>query len=336
MAVNIVIFDDIEDEVVFFSQLLTKAGYRVISTHKEFELLEIINAQYPALILLNALIKDMDSYLICERIKLLEQGKNIPIIFINRDQSYFEPEKMFNSGGVDYINYPTSETEVLTRVKTQLKIKDLEAQLREKNRQIQKIIPHYKKLQITLEQAKISLEKCLILEPITKLPNRSRFEEILNQEWLRCSRERVSASDLSTTNISLILCMINDFDQYRENYGEKLAENCLEMVTEEIKNNAKRPADLVAFYEPEKFVILLPNTDQEGAQKVAQIIQKTIQELQIPHPYSSISEYITVTMGVATGIPTQALPAKKLLEVTEKALKQALKQEGEAIVIDSF
>ena len=236
MTVNIVIFDGIEDEVVFFSQLLTEAGYRVISTYQEFELLEIIKAQHPALILIDALIKDLDSYVICEKIKLLEQGKNIPIIFINRDRSYFEPEKMFNSGGVDYINYPFSKIEVLTKVKNQLKIKDLEAQLRAKNRQIQKIIPHYKKLQIALEQAKISLEKCLILEPVTKLPNRSRFEEILNQEWLRCSRERVSASDLSTTNISLILCMINDFDQYRENYGKQLAENCLEMIAEKYQN----------------------------------------------------------------------------------------------------
>ena len=153
---------------------------------------------------------------------------------------------------------------------------------------------------------------------------------------MRCSRERISSSDLSATNISLILCIINDFDQYRENYGEKLAENCLEMVTEDIKNNAKRPADLVAYYEPEKFVILLPNTDQKGAKKVAQIIQKKIQELQIPHPYSNISEYITVTMGVATGIPTPALPAQELFEVAEEALAQALKQGGEAIVIDSF
>ncbi len=298
MAVNIVIFDQVEAEVEFLAQLLTESGYQVICTDKEFDLLEIIDAQHPALILINASIKDMDSYLICKKIKLLEKGKNIPIIFINRDQDYFEPEKMFHSGGVDYLNYPCSEIEVLTRIKTQLKIKDLELQLQQKNNQY--------------------------------------FNEVLKQEWLRCSRERISFSDLSATNISLILGVINDFAQYQENYEKELAENCLKMVAENISNNAKRPADLVVFYEPEKFAVLLPNTDQEGAKKVAHIIQKSIQELQIPHPYSSISEYITLTMGVATGIPTPALPAQELFEVAEQALAQALKQGGEAIVIDSF
>ena len=338
MVVNIVIVDDLEDEIEFFSQLFTKAGYQVISTNRELELLEIINGQpaAPDLILINGLTKDIDCYFICKKIKFLERGKNIPIIFINRDKSYFKPERMFESGGVDYINYPSSETEVLVKVKTQLKIKDLEAQLRKKNSQIQNIIPHCKNLETALEQAKAELEKCIISEPITKLPNRSRFEEILHQEWLRCSRERISFSDLSGTNISLILCQINDFTQYQENYGEQLAKNCLKMVAETIKKNAKRPADLVAVYESENFAILLPNTDQEGAKKVAQIVKEKIQELQILHPYSSVSEYITVTMGVATGIPTQALPAKSLVEAAEKALEQALKQGGEAIVTDSF
>jgi diguanylate cyclase (GGDEF)-like protein len=336
MAVNIVILDDIQDEVEFFSQLLAEAGYQPIGTDNEFELLEIIDTQTPGLILINTLIKELDSYSLCQKIKLLEKGKDIPILFLNRYRRYFEPEKIFNSGGADYINYPFSEVEVLAKVKTHLKIKDLEAQLQEKNRQLQKIIPHYQKLQISLEKAQAQVGKFSSLDPLTKLINRPRFEEVLHREWLRSSRERISFSDLYGTNISLILCQINDFAQYQENYEQELAENCLNMVAETIRKSARRPADLVAFYEGEKFAILLPNTDGEGAEKVAQLITDDIKQLQIPHPYSKISEYITVSMGVATGTPTSALPARELIEVAERALEKAVTQEREGIVIDNF
>jgi diguanylate cyclase (GGDEF)-like protein len=135
----------------------------------------------------------------------------------------------------------------------------------------------------------------------------------------------------------LIIAKINDFEQYKQHYQQDLASNCLKLVADTIKQIVKRPADLIAFYEEEKFAILLPNTDQNGAERVAEIIIDKLKELQIPHNYSSISDYVSLSMGVATGIPTQALPANILIDVAEKALEEALKQERkEAIFVDSF
>lgn len=339
MSTKIFILDKIRDEISFFRELLEKTGYQVISRDDDYELLNMIEHDNnpPDLILINAQIHHADSYLICKEVKLLEKGQNIPIIFINRDERYFDPEIMLNSGGSDYINYPFCKAEVLHRIKTQLKIKNLEAQLEEKDRQLHKIIPHYQRLQKALENAKKDLEKVGNLDPITRLTNRHHFEEVLNQEWLRSSRQRVSTADLAGTNISLIICKINDFKEYQESYGQELTENCLIMVAEAIKNTAKRPADLAAFYDNEKFAVLLPNTDDEGAERVAHLISENIEQLQIPHHYSTINDYITLSMGVATGIPTQALPASVLIEVAEKALQEALeKHQEESIIIDSF
>jgi diguanylate cyclase (GGDEF)-like protein len=335
MTAKILILDNIKEDVTFFANLLTEKGYQVISTDDDFKLLGLIEHHDPTpdLILINVLINHTDTSLICKKIKLLEKGKNIPIIFVNRNPDNLDREIVFTSGGADYISYPFLEIEILTKIENQLQIKNLEAKVKEQANKLQKIIPHYQKLQKTLEKTKADIGKFSNLDLITKLSNSHRFYQVLNQEWLRCSRQRVS----SCTNISLIIAKINDFEQYKQHYQQDLASNCLKLVADTIKQIVKRPADLIAFYEEEKFAILLPNTDQNGAERVAEIIIDKLKELQIPHNYSSISDYVSLSMGVATGIPTQALPANILIDVAEKALEEALKQERkEAIFVDSF
>jgi diguanylate cyclase (GGDEF)-like protein len=130
---------------------------------------------------------------------------------------------------------------------------------------------------------------------------------------------------------------INDFNNYQENHEKDLIENCLNIVGNTIKSTVKRPGDFVGVFNQGKFAILLPNTDQDGAQKVAEIINKKIKDLQIPHHYSDFSEYISFSFGIATGIPSQALPPNILIEVAENALNRALwKKEDNSIIIDNF
>ncbi len=335
---NILILDDLREEISSVAKLLSETGYQVSRTNNHFEVLDLVKKEdnLPNLILINADLKDKDSYLICKEIKILEKGENIPLIFLVRDPRYFKPEIMFESGGNDYINYPFLPEEVLSKIRTYLQIQDLQIKLKEKSSQLQQLTLHYKKQQKILNNTRADLEKFTTIDPLTKLANLRHFKEVLNQEWLRCSRQRISSSDLASTNISLILCAINDFSQYQENYGEDLAENCFKIVAEILKNTAKRPADLIGFYQ-EKFAILLPNTDQDGAEKVAHKIEEEIKKSSIPHPYSTISNYLTLSMGIATGIPTQALPSDILIEVAESALEEALKlHQEDAICVDSF
>jgi diguanylate cyclase (GGDEF)-like protein len=335
---NILILDDLREEISSVAKLLSEIGYQVSRTNNHFEILDLIKKgdNLPNLILINADLKDKDSYLICKEIKILEKGGKMPLIFLVRDPRYFKPEIMFESGGDDYINYPFLPEEILSKIRTYLKIQDLETKLKEKSSQLQQLMIHHKKLQKILNNTRVDLEKFTTIDPVTKLANLRHFKEVLNQEWLRCSRQRISSSDLSSTNISLIICAINDFPQYQENYGEELAENCFKIVAEILKNTAKRPADLIGFYQ-EKFAVLLPNTDQNGAEKVAQKIEEEIKKSSIPHPYSDLSNYVTLSIGIATGIPTQALPSDILIDVAERALQEAMNLHQEyAIYIDSF
>lgn len=337
MNKKIIIFDNLEEQSQFFLRLLQEANYKVKITEEESELLDLIHSEYPDVILLSTAFKDKDIYLVCKKIKLLEMGENIPVIFINRDQNNLDTETMFNAGANDYISYPFSSAEVLHKISIQLQLKTLQKDLTEKTNQLHKLIPHYQKLKLALEKAKLELAKINQKDRSSILPQKEEFEKNLSQEWLRGARQRSSFGDLAGTNISLIMAEINDFINYRENHEKELIDNCLEIIGNTIKSTVKRPGDFVGIFNQGKFAILLPNTDQDGAQKVAEIINKKIKDLQIPHHYSDFSEYISFSFGIATGIPSQALPPNILIEVAENSLNKALWQkQDDSIIIDNF
>lgn len=341
MKTKVFFLEENGEKLDFFLKILTNLGYEVILPKNSVELFNFIEKVHliPDLILLNNTSNSNDNYLICEELKQLKEISNIPIIFINKNGQNFEAEKFFGVEGSDFITLPCSEKEIIKRIENQIKIKYLESKLKEESDKLKKIIPHYQALQKALEKSKIEFKKISHsdIDPVTNLSNYSYFKKVLKQEWARASRQRSSFDDASGTNISLIIAQINNFDQYQQNYGEEIAPNCLKLLADAISKTAKRPADVKAVYQEDKFIILLPNTDQHGAQTVAEFIMNNVRELQIPHPYSNIHNYITLIMGIATGIPTQALSEDNLVEVAEKALAEALNQnQPEAIVIDNF
>lgn len=335
MKKQIVILDDLEEQNQFFLKLLNNANYKVIITENEAHLLDLINSKYPDLILLSSSIKDKDVYLICKKIKLLEIGENIPVIFINRGETNFNAETMFNSGGADYINYPFSSAEILTKIANQIELQTLRQEIREKNNQLQKLIPHYQRLKIALEKAKFELANINNKNESSILPDEDYFLKILAKEWLRGARQRSSFGDVSETNISLIFAEIIDFKAYQNNHESDLVDNCLEIVSKSLNATVKRPGDLVSHFSEGKFAILLPNTDQEGAKTVAFKISENLTTLQIPHHYSDVCQYLSFCFGIATGIPSQALPHTVLIDVADNALFTALaKRQAGAIEID--
>ncbi len=87
----------------------------------------------------------------------------------------------------------------------------------------------------------------------------------------------------------------------------------LQQVAHAIKQIVKRPADLIARYGESELAILLPNTSEEGALHVANTIQAQIQTLPLATP-------ITLRLGIATEVPTQALAASTLLDIAQSEL----------------
>jgi diguanylate cyclase (GGDEF)-like protein/PAS domain S-box-containing protein len=158
-----------------------------------------------------------------------------------------------------------------------------------------------------------------MVDGLTQISNRRKFDEYIYQEWKRMGRERKGT-------ISMILCDIDYFKLYNDNYGHQQGDYCLQKVALAIKECVKRPADLVARYGGEEFVILLPDTELDGAKHIAERVREAVKNLKVVHKASDINEYVTLSLGVGT-ITDLTMTPDDLIKISDKALYRA-KDEG--------
>jgi diguanylate cyclase (GGDEF)-like protein/PAS domain S-box-containing protein len=180
-------------------------------------------------------------------------------------------------------------------------------------------ITERKKMEEALKNANLKLERLATLDSLTQVANRRYFKHYLEQEWKRLTREKQP--------LSLILCDVDYFKRYNDHYGHPVGDDCLIKVTRAMKLAIQRPTDLIARYGGEEFVIILPNTSFRDAINFAQDIQAKIHQLGIPHAQSKVSQYVTLSLGVASLIPDTKYTPEDLISVADVALYRA-KQQG--------
>jgi diguanylate cyclase (GGDEF)-like protein len=171
---------------------------------------------------------------------------------------------------------------------------------------------------IELQQANWELSRLAHVDGLTQIANRRSFDEHLSKEWQRHLREQQP--------LSLILIDIDYFKRYNDCYGHQGGDDCLIKVAQAINSVPQRPSDLVARYGGEEFVVILPNTQTEGAFIFTNSIQKAIKKLAIPHEKSDVNEYVTLSLGLACLIPTPETSAEQLIAYADQSLYQAKEQ----------
>ncbi|MEH2463247.1 EAL domain-containing protein [Nostoc sp.] len=175
-----------------------------------------------------------------------------------------------------------------------------------------------------LQQANHELQRLACSDGLTQVANRRCFDDTFNAQWQRLAREQAS--------LSLILCDVDYFKLYNDTHGHLAGDDALRQVAKAISQTVKHPADLVARYGGEEFAVILPNTDIESAIAVARDIQNNVSALKKPHPHSQVSEFITLSLGVATITPDSQLSPATLIATADQRLYQAKAQGRNCVV----
>ena len=112
-----------------------------------------------------------------------------------------------------------------------------------------------------LHEAHHTLNRLEGQDALTSLAHHSSFQEFLRGEWRRALRE--------ASSISVMIIDIDHFSAYNDRFGHQTGDECLVKVGRKIKENVRRPGDLVARYGGKKFAVVMSRTDQQGAYRVA-------------------------------------------------------------------
>lgn len=168
-----------------------------------------------------------------------------------------------------------------------------------------------KKLEIERNTAQLNS----ITDSLTGLFNRGYFDKTLRVEFARLMR--------SGSVLSLIMLDIDHFKKFNDSYGHLVGDRCIQMIAMTLKNSVGRASDIVARYGGEEFIVILPETDKNGARDLGEAMRKAIESLAIPHETSETSPYVTVSVGILTASPTALASPDQALKLVDEALYHA-------------
>jgi diguanylate cyclase (GGDEF)-like protein len=165
------------------------------------------------------------------------------------------------------------------------------------------------------KQSEDALQRAALLDPLTKIANRRHFDAFLDKEWQRAIR--------NAQPLSLVVLDVDHFKLYNDTLGHAAGDVCLQRVAQTLQGHAARPTDLAARYGGEEFVLLFAETPAENAARLAEMIRAAVEALEIPNPRSPTSTWLTVSVGVATIVPTQLDAIDNLFVCADRAMYAA-------------
>lgn len=267
------------------------------------EAMQQIAARPPSLVLVDMHLRDANGIELVRRIRNREILKDesdlslwMPVIFLSSLIDDDMVARGIIAGGDDFLHKPVSEVILLAKVRAMLRIVGMQRDIHAAHRRLKQIST---------------------LDGLTCIPNRRYFDDTLNTEWKRCQR--------AGAPLSLILCDVDYFKQFNDIYGHQAGDHCLKAVASALAESLFRVEDSVARYGGEEFAVILPGTDQRGANAVAERMRTAIRELHIPHA-QGIDANVSCSFGVAASRSLSDCPAEHLLKTADQCLYQAKKR----------
>jgi len=277
---------------------ITDAGHTPLIAESGEKALQMIEVTPIDLIIMDVEMPGLDGFETTRLIREWLNGHWIPIIFVtgkNDDASYTEG---IEAGGDDYLIKPISAVILKAKIQAMVRITAMRDQLSQLNNE---------------------LEKLSQTDSLTQVYNRRAFNDIASKFW-RVAMRRQSP-------VSVLMIDVDHFKLYNDHYGHPAGDKCLVAVSAAITQSLKRPDDTLGRYGGEEFVIILPDTDREGAALVAENILRNIEKLSIEHLKSSTAAVVSVSIGGASCMNTTCRCVDGLVKQADQALYKS-KQSG--------
>ena len=185
---------------------------------------------------------------------------------------------------------------------------------------------HLLETQEALQQANYELQLLSRHDPLTGLANRRHFDEVKELEFRRASR--------TDSPLSVLMCDIDEFKRYNDTYGHAQGDHCLIALSNCIRSLFARAGELPARLGGEEFAVILPNVYGEQAFKMAERVRLAVWALNLPHAGSSVTDRVTISIGVACLKHGTHENFDKLLQQADDALYRAKESRNRTAMAD--
>jgi diguanylate cyclase (GGDEF)-like protein len=292
----------VEDDPVsrrLLEKTLVKAGHEFVSVENGRKALEKFKERFFPIVLTDWMMPEMNGLELCRAIRERTNTGYVFTVLLTAKDSKDDIVAGLEAGADDYLTKPVNQAELIARIKTGIRILELERSLKRANEEIRILS---------------------ITDPLTGCYNRGYMTERLPQEIKRAKRYRHS--------LSLVLCDIDDFKKINDTYGHQVGDRILKEFVQWINESIRDGVDWLARYGGEEFLIVVPETDTKGACCVAERLRRMLSQRAIEIQGERI--HITVSFGV-TGLdpdtPDEKISPEALITQADECLYQA-KQEG--------
>lgn len=305
---KILVVDDLPINIKLQRTYLSAVGYEVIDARDGLEALEKVRTENPDLILLDVMMPRLNGFQVCQKLRNGHNAHFIPIIMVTALNEAEDKLRGIEAGADDFICKPFNKLELLARVKSLLRIKQLHDKLEEKVKE--------------LEEAHGQLRQLAITDGLTGLYNFRYFKEQLTQELNRARRHKL--------RVSVVINDIDYFKHYNDTHGHPAGNVVLKTIANLLRSNI-RNIDIAARYGGEEFSLILVESDKKAAGIVAHKIKKLVEDYPFSYQETQPNGKLTISMGVAT-FPDDGFYPDELVKVADKRLYKA-KQNGRNLVV---
>lgn len=237
--------------------------------------------------------------------------KELPLLVIAPEGDTGAREAAFAAGATDYLDCQPGRTELLARLR-------YHAAATLARQQCEVALRLLREREEALARAHAEIDQLAGLDGLTGIPGRRRFEHVAQTEWQRARR--------SGLPLSILICDLDHLGEFNRHLGRQSGDLCLKKLAGVLTGQLKRPSDLAARYDGERFAILLPDTGVDGAVRVAEACRHSLEHLGLHHP-SPERRVVTMSIGVAASVPAEDDTLETLLARADEAL-QAAKARG--------
>ena len=286
---RILVVDDNRDNAEIIATRLRFRGYAIEEAGTGQSALDAVHRNPPDLMLLDIMLPDIDGFEISRRIKGDPGLPFIPIILVTARDSTEDKITGFDAGADDYLTKPINFSELEARVRSMLRIKRLQDELEEKNRELQRIS---------------------ISDGLTGLYNHRHIHGLLREEFERAARME--------TTLTVAMFDLDHFKAVNDTHGHQAGDRVLQQMADLLRQNA-RDIDRLGRYGGEEFLALLPATDLEGGMVFVERVRVAVER----HPFNIATDQpipMTVSAGIAAFPHERVGSTETLVRLADEAL----------------